>query len=86
MWYEEEEEEGDLKGAIVFCVQAEHAGTRTYYFSAESQEEQEQWVAAMSEATWVQPQPTQRYMHAYIHPPTHSHTLMGRTVYMQRAH
>ncbi|XP_067097738.1 pleckstrin homology domain-containing family A member 6 [Osmerus mordax] len=60
VWYEEEEEEGDLKGAIVFCVQAEHAGTRTYYFSAESQEEQEQWVAAMSEATWVQPQPTQR--------------------------
>ncbi|XP_046880983.1 pleckstrin homology domain-containing family A member 6 isoform X3 [Hypomesus transpacificus] len=42
------------------AFKAEHAGTRTYYFSAECQEEQEQWVAAMSEATWVQPQPTQR--------------------------
>ncbi|CAB1315317.1 unnamed protein product, partial [Coregonus sp. 'balchen'] len=30
VWYEEEEEEeGEIKGHIVFCMQAEHAGTRT---------------------------------------------------------
>uniref|UniRef100_A0AAY4E081 PH domain-containing protein n=1 Tax=Denticeps clupeoides TaxID=299321 RepID=A0AAY4E081_9TELE len=43
------------------AFKVEHAGTRTYYFSAESQEEQEAWVQAMSEAARVQIAPAQRY-------------------------
>uniref|UniRef100_A0A9J8CV00 Pleckstrin homology domain containing, family A member 6 n=2 Tax=Cyprinus carpio TaxID=7962 RepID=A0A9J8CV00_CYPCA len=50
---EEEEESEDLKGSIAFCLQAEHTGTRTYYFSADSQKEQEEWIQAMSEAARV---------------------------------
>uniref|UniRef100_A0AAY4E115 PH domain-containing protein n=1 Tax=Denticeps clupeoides TaxID=299321 RepID=A0AAY4E115_9TELE len=42
------------------AFKVEHAGTRTYYFSAESQEEQEAWVQAMSEAARVQIAPAQR--------------------------
>uniref|UniRef100_A0A4W5PHB7 Pleckstrin homology domain containing A6 n=1 Tax=Hucho hucho TaxID=62062 RepID=A0A4W5PHB7_9TELE len=57
VWYEEEEE-GEIKGTIVFCMQAEHAGTRTYYFSAETAEEQEEWIDAMNEAAHVQIQTT----------------------------
>uniref|UniRef100_A0A8C7SYN3 Pleckstrin homology domain containing A6 n=1 Tax=Oncorhynchus mykiss TaxID=8022 RepID=A0A8C7SYN3_ONCMY len=53
VWYEEEEE-GEIKGTIVFCLQAEHAGTRTYYFGAETAEEQEEWIDAMNEAAHVQ--------------------------------
>ncbi|XP_032368358.1 pleckstrin homology domain-containing family A member 6 isoform X4 [Etheostoma spectabile] len=58
-----EKEEGvddELKDPVVFCMQAEHAGTRTYYFSADSHEEQEGWIRAMSEAAEVIIQPTQR--------------------------
>uniref|UniRef100_A0A8C2HHB9 Pleckstrin homology domain containing, family A member 6 n=1 Tax=Cyprinus carpio TaxID=7962 RepID=A0A8C2HHB9_CYPCA len=44
---------GDLCGSIAFCLQAEHTGTRTYYFSADSQKEQEEWIQAMSEAARV---------------------------------
>ncbi|XP_075052169.1 pleckstrin homology domain-containing family A member 6 isoform X5 [Mixophyes fleayi] len=40
--------------------QAEHAGIRTYYFSAESREEQESWVRVMGEASHVQNPPTPR--------------------------
>ncbi|XP_063811320.1 pleckstrin homology domain-containing family A member 6 isoform X8 [Pseudophryne corroboree] len=40
--------------------QAEHAGIRTYYFSAESREEQESWVRVMGEASQVQNPPTPR--------------------------
>ncbi|XP_071017505.1 pleckstrin homology domain-containing family A member 6-like isoform X3 [Oncorhynchus clarkii lewisi] len=36
-------------------MQAEHAGTRTYYFSAETAEEQEEWVDAMNEAVHILP-------------------------------
>ncbi|KAM3935347.1 pleckstrin homology domain-containing family A member 6 isoform 3-T3 [Leptodactylus fuscus] len=39
---------------------AEHAGIRTYYFSAESREEQEAWIRAMGEASQVQNPPTPR--------------------------
>ncbi|TKS71232.1 Pleckstrin -like proteiny domain-containing family A member 6 [Collichthys lucidus] len=61
VWLEEEEgEAGDLKGPVVFCMQAEHAGTRTYYFSTDSHEEQEEWIRAMSEASEVNVQPIQR--------------------------
>ncbi|XP_026131543.1 pleckstrin homology domain-containing family A member 6-like isoform X2 [Carassius auratus] len=50
---EEDEESEDLKGSIAFCLQAEHTGTRTYYFSADSQKEQEEWIQAMNEAARV---------------------------------
>ncbi|XP_044075318.1 pleckstrin homology domain-containing family A member 6 isoform X5 [Siniperca chuatsi] len=63
VWLEEEEgvgEDGELKGPVVFCMQAEHAGTRTYYFSTDSHEEQEEWIRAMSEAAEVTVPPTQR--------------------------
>ncbi|XP_034023310.1 pleckstrin homology domain-containing family A member 6 [Thalassophryne amazonica] len=53
LWLQEEEEEGEegeFKLPTVFCMQAEHAGTRTYYFSSDSHEEQEEWIRAMSEA------------------------------------
>lgn len=73
MWLEEEEEGEDkqLTGPVVFCMQAEHAGTRTYYFSADSHEEQEDWIRAMSEAAEVNVQPTQR---CCSHTPTESYS------------
>lgn len=40
--------------------QAEHAGVRTYFFSAESPEEQEAWIQAMGEAARVQIPPSQK--------------------------
>lgn len=58
---EEDEESEDLKGSIAFCLQVEHAGTRTYYFSADSQKEQEEWIQAMSEAARVHIPATPRY-------------------------
>uniref|UniRef100_A0A674JX55 PH domain-containing protein n=1 Tax=Terrapene triunguis TaxID=2587831 RepID=A0A674JX55_9SAUR len=39
--------------------QAEHAGIRTYFFSAENTEEQESWIQAMGEAARVQIPPPQ---------------------------
>ncbi|XP_072571950.1 pleckstrin homology domain-containing family A member 6 isoform X1 [Paramormyrops kingsleyae] len=50
---EVEQKEANSNGSLGFCLQAEHAGTRTYYFSADSTEEQEDWVHAMSEAACV---------------------------------
>ncbi|NXG31629.1 PKHA6 protein, partial [Dromaius novaehollandiae] len=41
--------------------QAEHAGIRTYFFSAENTEEQESWIQAMGEAARVQIPPAQRH-------------------------
>lgn len=40
--------------------QAEHAGVRTYFFSAESPAEQEAWIQAMGEAARVQIPPAQK--------------------------
>nr|XP_046235821.1 pleckstrin homology domain-containing family A member 6 isoform X2 [Scatophagus argus] len=62
VWVEDECEDGDLKSTVVFCIQAEHTGTRTYYFSTDSHEEQEEWIRAMSEASKVKvhQSPTQR--------------------------
>uniref|UniRef100_A0A8C7KL29 Pleckstrin homology domain containing A6 n=1 Tax=Oncorhynchus kisutch TaxID=8019 RepID=A0A8C7KL29_ONCKI len=81
VWYEEEEE-GEIKGTIVFCLQAEHAGTRTYYFGAETAEEQEEWIDAMNEAAHVQIPPAQRSTQAhtcmYAHTHTHALTQDGR--------
>ncbi|KAF3856891.1 hypothetical protein F7725_017614 [Dissostichus mawsoni] len=56
----EDGEEGELKDPVVFCMQAGHAGTRTYYFSADSHEDQEQWIRAMSQAAAVPSEPSQR--------------------------
>ncbi|XP_058486718.1 pleckstrin homology domain-containing family A member 6 isoform X7 [Solea solea] len=61
VWSEEKEgEDSEVKDSIVFCMQAEHAGTRTYYFSTDSHEEQEEWITAMSEAAEVSVPSTQR--------------------------
>ncbi|XP_069094600.1 pleckstrin homology domain-containing family A member 6 isoform X3 [Pleurodeles waltl] len=43
-----------------FTFKAEHAGIRTYIFSAEGAEEQESWIQAMSEASNMQVQPSHR--------------------------
>ncbi|XP_075709852.1 pleckstrin homology domain-containing family A member 6 isoform X5 [Rhinoderma darwinii] len=43
-----------------YTFKAEHAGIRTYYFSAESREEQEAWIRAMGDASQVQNPPTPR--------------------------
>ncbi|XP_015339391.1 pleckstrin homology domain-containing family A member 6 isoform X15 [Marmota marmota marmota] len=49
---------------------AEHAGVRTYFFSAESPEEQEAWIQAMGEAARVQIPPAQK---SAPQPVRHSH-------------
>uniref|UniRef100_A0A673GZJ5 Pleckstrin homology domain-containing family A member 6-like n=1 Tax=Sinocyclocheilus rhinocerous TaxID=307959 RepID=A0A673GZJ5_9TELE len=48
-----------------FALKVEHTGTRTYYFSADSQKEQEEWIQAMSEAARVHIPATSRYTHIY---------------------
>uniref|UniRef100_A0A7N6A755 PH domain-containing protein n=1 Tax=Anabas testudineus TaxID=64144 RepID=A0A7N6A755_ANATE len=63
-----------------FAFKAEHAGTRTYYFSADSHEDQEEWIKAMSDAAEVNVQATnpQQDPHTQTHnetdsePPTQS--------------
>ncbi|XP_056294618.1 pleckstrin homology domain-containing family A member 6 isoform X3 [Pseudoliparis swirei] len=44
-----EKEEGELRGPVVFCM-AQQTGTRTFYFSADRHEDQEDWIRALSEA------------------------------------
>ncbi|KPP76150.1 pleckstrin-like domain-containing family A member 6-like, partial [Scleropages formosus] len=60
-------EEAGSNRSSAFCLQAEHAGIRTYYFSAETLEEQEDWVQAMSEAARMHIPPTERYSRAEHH-------------------
>ncbi|KAF5891458.1 pleckstrin homology domain-containing family A member 6 isoform X8, partial [Clarias magur] len=43
-----------------FAFKAEHAGTRTYYFSTDSLEDREEWVQVMSEAAKVHISPPTR--------------------------
>ncbi|XP_056591259.1 pleckstrin homology domain-containing family A member 6 isoform X6 [Triplophysa dalaica] len=43
-----------------FAFKVEHAGTRTYYFSADSHKEQEEWIQAMSDAARVRVETTTR--------------------------
>ncbi|XP_054641952.1 pleckstrin homology domain-containing family A member 6 isoform X16 [Dunckerocampus dactyliophorus] len=43
-----------------FTFKAEHAGTRTYYFSTDSHEEQKEWIRAMNESAEVNVSPAQR--------------------------
>ncbi|CAM9840943.1 unnamed protein product [Bubo scandiacus] len=62
--------------------QAEHAGIRTYFFSAENTEEQESWIQAMGEAARVQIPPTQRHEKPdseNIPPSKHHHHLCNTT-------
>uniref|UniRef100_A0A803STA6 Pleckstrin homology domain containing A6 n=1 Tax=Anolis carolinensis TaxID=28377 RepID=A0A803STA6_ANOCA len=54
-----EETPGNNKKSL--SPQAEHAGIRTYFFSAENSEEQETWIQAMGEAARVQIPPAQRH-------------------------
>ncbi|XP_010223018.1 PREDICTED: pleckstrin homology domain-containing family A member 6 [Tinamus guttatus] len=54
-----EEAPGRTKRSL--SPQAEHAGIRTYFFSAENTEEQESWIQAMGEAARVQIPPAQRH-------------------------
>ncbi|XP_053102338.1 pleckstrin homology domain-containing family A member 6 isoform X1 [Hemicordylus capensis] len=54
-----EETAGNNKKSL--SPQAEHAGIRTYFFSAENNEEQESWIQAMGEAARVQIPPAQRH-------------------------
>ncbi|XP_053310325.1 pleckstrin homology domain-containing family A member 6 isoform X2 [Spea bombifrons] len=49
-----------LHNAATVSRQAEHAGIRTYYFSADSKEEQESWVRVMGEASQMENQSTPR--------------------------
>ncbi|KAG2468262.1 PKHA6 protein, partial [Polypterus senegalus] len=60
------------------CSQAEHAGTRTYYFSADSREEQESWVQAMSDAARVHIPPAQRNNTENIPPADLNHISAGK--------
>ncbi|XP_071624937.1 pleckstrin homology domain-containing family A member 6 isoform X17 [Heliangelus exortis] len=63
---------------------AEHAGIRTYFFSAENTEEQESWIQAMGEAARVQIPPTQRHEKPdseNIPPSKHHHHLHRNTAH-----
>ncbi|XP_015262804.1 PREDICTED: pleckstrin homology domain-containing family A member 6 [Gekko japonicus] len=60
-----EETRGGNKKSL--SPQAEHAGIRTYFFSAENNEEQESWIQAMGEAARVQIPPTQSRNHQHHH-------------------
>lgn len=42
-----------LKTPVIFCVQAEHTETRTFFFSTDSYEDQKEWIKAMSDASEV---------------------------------
>ncbi|XP_021098028.1 pleckstrin homology domain-containing family A member 6 isoform X11 [Heterocephalus glaber] len=62
----------EARASSTHCLspQAEHAGVRTYFFSAESPEEQEAWIQAMGEAARVQIPPAQK---SVSQPVRHSH-------------
>ncbi|XP_011894053.1 PREDICTED: pleckstrin homology domain-containing family A member 6 isoform X12 [Cercocebus atys] len=53
-------DEAEASSTHCLSPQAEHAGVRTYFFSAESPEEQEAWIQAMGEAARVQIPPAQK--------------------------
>nr|XP_008983757.3 pleckstrin homology domain-containing family A member 6 isoform X15 [Callithrix jacchus] len=53
-------DEAEASSTRCLSPQAEHAGVRTYFFSAESPEEQEAWIQAMGEAARVQIPPAQK--------------------------
>ncbi|XP_064154508.1 pleckstrin homology domain-containing family A member 6-like isoform X3 [Anguilla rostrata] len=55
-----EVDEEDSNSSSAFCLQVEHAGIRTYYFSSEGPEEQEAWLKVMSDAARMTITPAQR--------------------------
>lgn len=59
----------EARASSTHCLspQAEHAGVRTYFFSAESPEEQEAWIQAMGEAARVQIPPAQKSVPQAVH-------------------
>uniref|UniRef100_A0A3B1KEQ6 Pleckstrin homology domain containing A6 n=1 Tax=Astyanax mexicanus TaxID=7994 RepID=A0A3B1KEQ6_ASTMX len=59
-----------------FAFKVEHAGTRTYYFSADSLEDQEEWIHAMSEAARVHISPPIGYIHIHTH--TQNHVMVAK--------
>ncbi|KFP05188.1 Pleckstrin homology domain-containing family A member 6, partial [Calypte anna] len=64
-------EEMPVSNGQSLSPQAEHAGIRTYFFSAENTEEQESWIQAMGEAARVQIPPSQRGLTlSLVSPPT----------------
>ncbi|KAM4861988.1 pleckstrin homology domain-containing family A member 6 [Thomomys bottae] len=63
-------DEAGARSTHCLSPQAEHAGVRTYFFSAESPEEQEAWIQAMGEAARVQIPPAQK---SAPQPVRHSH-------------
>ncbi|XP_072521629.1 pleckstrin homology domain-containing family A member 6 isoform X3 [Salminus brasiliensis] len=75
---DEEEKGGDVKGSIAFCLQVEHAGTRTYYFSADSLEDQEEWIQAMSEAARVNISPPVRKNSEPLSPEEQNHIMVAK--------
>ncbi|XP_015198091.2 pleckstrin homology domain-containing family A member 6 isoform X5 [Lepisosteus oculatus] len=77
----EEEEEGRCSNrSSSFCLQVEHAGIRTYYFSAESREDQEAWVRAMNEAACVHITPTERNNSENIPPAGENNAMVTKGV------
>ncbi|KAJ8265132.1 hypothetical protein COCON_G00142310 [Conger conger] len=74
----EEEEEEDSNGSSAFCLQVEHAGIRTYYFSSDGQEEQEAWLKVMSEAARITITPAQRNNMENIPPAGLNNATAGR--------
>uniref|UniRef100_A0A3P8RCM3 PH domain-containing protein n=1 Tax=Astatotilapia calliptera TaxID=8154 RepID=A0A3P8RCM3_ASTCA len=48
-----------------FAFKVEHVGTRTYYFSTDSNAEQEEWIRALSDAAEVTSQPRNRFTHTH---------------------
>uniref|UniRef100_UPI00398EAF70 pleckstrin homology domain-containing family A member 6 isoform X2 n=1 Tax=Pristiophorus japonicus TaxID=55135 RepID=UPI00398EAF70 len=65
------------------CVnyQAEHAGTRTYFLSAENKAEMEEWVNAMNEAASMQAVPFNRTgMSCEMRPPSESNHTGNRLI------
>lgn len=57
------------KQSSVIGSQAEHAGMRTYYFSADTQEDLNAWLKAMKQATLMQHQSDtlSRWGHTHTH-------------------
>lgn len=57
------------KQSSVIGSQAEHAGMRTYYFSADTQEDMNTWLKAMNQAALMQNQADTliRWGHTHTH-------------------
>ncbi|XP_036414863.1 pleckstrin homology domain-containing family A member 6 isoform X6 [Colossoma macropomum] len=61
-----------------FAFKVEHAGTRTYYFSADSLEDQEEWIQAMSEAARIHILPPNRPNSDSVPPEEQNHIMVAK--------